>query len=62
MLETMRHTAKAILPRFGHLSPDSVMVDLCREHIAELRAATTGQSIPSWGTCAWHCSGPRSAA
>lgn len=35
--ETMRHTGKAILPRFGHLHPDQIDHDLCVEHIADRR-------------------------
>lgn len=45
ILETMRHTWKALKPRFGHLQPDAITVDLCREHTESRRMTVSDGTI-----------------
>ena len=38
IIETMIHTAKALMPVFGHHDPETITVDQCREYTAKRRS------------------------
>lgn len=44
MLETMKHTWKAIEPRFGRIEAADVSIDDCRAHTLERRSSKTAQT------------------
>ncbi|MEM7505570.1 MAG: tyrosine-type recombinase/integrase [Pseudomonadota bacterium] len=45
MLRTMDYTWKGLAPRFGHLTPDLVTVDTCRDYIAHRRQQVSDGTI-----------------
>ena len=60
MIETMRHTAKALMPHFGHHDPEEITYEQCHDYILERERAGRGDgtihtelghlaTVLSWG-------------